>query len=70
VGFVVLGAGVVVARSMRDIVRDAWIRLPTRSRTEPVESVASAAPPASVVPIAGRDERPRERRAESRSDAA
>jgi hypothetical protein len=69
-GFVMLGAGVVVARSMRDIVREAWTRLPMRARPEPVEPVVSHALPAPVVPIARRDERPRERRRESRSDAA
>ena len=69
-GFVVLGAGVVMARSMRDIVREAWMRLPTRARPEVTPSVVSQTSPAPVVPIARRDERPRERRAESRSDAA
>ena len=30
VGFVVLGAAVVVARSVRDVAREAWARVPTR----------------------------------------
>ena len=68
-GFVVLGAGVVVARSMRDIVREAWTRLPLRTRSEPADAAAQSTP-APVVPFAPHDERRQERRPESRSDAA
>ena len=69
-GFVMLGAGVVVARSMRDMMREAWARLPMRVRPEPVERLVTHAILAPVVPFARRDERPAERRSESRSDAA
>ena len=69
-GFVVLGAGVVMARSVRDIMREAWTRLPMRARSDAVEPVVARATPAAVVPITRRDERSTERRRESRSDAA
>jgi len=35
VGFVALGAAVVVTRSVRDVARDAWSLLPGRRRAEP-----------------------------------
>jgi hypothetical protein len=68
-GFVVLGAGVVVARSMRDIVREAWTRLPLRARPELLDTVAQPTS-APVVPFAPREERRQAHRPESRSDAA
>ena len=69
-GFVVLGAGVVMARSVRDIMREAWTRLPMHARPEAVEPVVVHTTPAPVVPILRRAEPSQERRRESRSDAA
>ena len=36
VGFVALGAAVVVARSVRDVTREAWSRIPAVRRGAPV----------------------------------